>query len=124
LLVGDRTLTSGRLYRVTPFFSFGSGFFHGASSFTGDYLGTDPDCCGRTNQPASTSGQIAVPGDYVSGMFLSGTATWNDTTLAALGVTPGIYTLTWGSGTHEDSLKLFAGFPFLNPARFAFLELA
>lgn len=40
---------------------------------------------------------IYVPWGYVSGTPLSSTATWANTTLADLGVTPGVYTWTWGS---------------------------
>lgn len=53
------------------------------------------------------SGILSVPHDYVSGTELAGAATWGNTTVAALGVTPGIYTWTWGTGAHADSLTLF-----------------
>ena len=49
---------------------------------------------------------LSVPHDYVSRTPLSGAATWDDTTLAALGVTPGTYTWTWGSGANADLLTL------------------
>ncbi len=53
--------------------------------------------------------RIQLPGSYVSGAIFSSTLTWDNTTLAALGVTPGTYTWTWGSGDHADSATLYAG---------------
>jgi hypothetical protein len=74
--------------------NFGSGGAANATSATGDRL-------------AIIAGQfIDVPLGYVSGTALSGTATWSNTTLAQLGVTPGTYTWNWGSGAHADSLTL------------------
>jgi len=49
---------------------------------------------------------VGVPSGYVSGTTITGTATWNATTLAALGLTPGTYVYTWGSGGTADSLTL------------------
>lgn len=57
------------------------------------------------------SGLVIVPMGYVSGTPLSGQDTYNNTTLAALGVTTGTYTWTWGSGVDADSLTLYAGVP-------------
>jgi hypothetical protein len=44
-----------------------------------------------------------VPAGYVSGHALSDTATWDNATFASLGVTPGTYKWTWGTGAHADS---------------------
>ncbi|QDS93887.1 hypothetical protein FF011L_26630 [Roseimaritima multifibrata] len=55
------------------------------------------------------NGYLLVPKDYASGTFLSSTSTWNNTTLADLGVTSGTYTWTWGAGSDQDSLTLNAG---------------
>jgi hypothetical protein len=52
-------------------------------------------------------GDINVPTASFSGSFLSGTATWDNTTIAALGARVGAYTWTWGSGANADSLTLF-----------------
>jgi PEP-CTERM motif len=56
----------------------------------------------------------------VSGTYLSDTSTWNNTTLAALGVTSGTYTWTWGTGPTADSFTLEAG-PVPEPATCALL---
>jgi len=60
-------------------------------------------------------GTIGVPVGYVFGTPLSAMATWDNTTIVALGVIPGVYTWTWGSGDHADSLTLFAGVPIPEP---------
>jgi hypothetical protein len=53
-------------------------------------------------------GRLGV--DHTSGSPLSGTATFDDTTIAALGLTPGTYSVTWRNGTpHADSLTVNIG---------------
>jgi hypothetical protein len=89
-----------KYYSVSGPTSFGPGAGSSASSGTGDPLVITGG--GRV---------VAVPTGYVSGTPLSSTATWDNTTLAALGVTPGTYTWTWGSGADADSLTLYAGVP-------------
>jgi hypothetical protein len=76
--------------------NFGSGGNQSASTMLGDII-------------APTGGTIAVPSNY-SGTVLSGSATW-DSTLAMLGVIPGTYLYTWGTGAHADSVTL----EILNP---------
>jgi hypothetical protein len=75
--------------------TFGSGGRHYATSGTGDGVVFIP-----------TSGNLYVPEDYVSGSALSDTATWDSTTIALLGLTPGVYVDTWGSGSNADSLTV------------------
>jgi hypothetical protein len=67
-----------------------------ASSVSGDFVGL-----------VTSEGNIEVPEGYVSDTPLSDSATWNNTTLANLGVTPGTYTWTWDGGL--DSFTLDAG---------------
>jgi hypothetical protein len=52
---------------------------------------------------------LVVPGGYISGTPLAGTATFSGTTLVAMGATPGTYVWTWGSGNTADSLTLLIG---------------
>ena len=49
-------------------------------------------------------GAIAVPQGYTSGANLSSEAVFSGATIAGLGLTPGSYTYTWGSGPDADSL--------------------
>ena len=53
--------------------------------------------------------ELWVPLGYVSGSTLSDTSTYDDTTLSSLGVTPGTYVWTWGSGADADSFTLNIG---------------
>jgi hypothetical protein len=45
---------------------------------------------------------IDVPHGYVSGAPLSDTSTYSGATFASLGVTPGRYEWTWGSGANQN----------------------
>ncbi len=83
----------------TPFTgpaNFGAGGPFVASSGTGDPLGVRFDA-----QPG-----IAVPLDYISGAPLASSSTYAGATLASLGVIPGSYTWSWGSGPNVDSFTL------------------
>jgi hypothetical protein len=69
---------------------------------------------------------LYLPKDYVSGSPLSSTSTWDSTTIADLGLTPGSYTYTWGSGANADSATLNIGVPNISviPEPTSLLSLA
>jgi hypothetical protein len=75
--------------------SFGGGSFTRASSGTGDLVAVE-----------GALGSIVVPAGYSSGTVLSGSATFDNTTIAGLGLTPGSYTYTWGAGGPAQSLTV------------------
>jgi len=91
----------------------------GASGFTDSYAGgpafTGPGNFGSglpTVTASSGSGDLVgifgisfslgVPEDYVSGNALSDTSTYNNATFSTLGVTPGTYEWTWGTGANQN----------------------
>lgn len=45
---------------------------------------------------------LTVPGDYISGQFLSGSSLYEDHTIQSLGLTPGAYTWTWTTDSGSD----------------------
>ena len=78
--------------------SFGTGHGQGASSASGDLV--------------FVYGQvfygIVLPLGYVSGAPLSSSATFANSTFSSIGITPGVYRWTWGSGPSADSVTLNA----------------
>lgn len=77
--------------------SYGGGsLFKTPTSFSGDYVGV------------ALGSQLRVPENYTSGTTISSTATWANTDFATLGVTPGDYVWSWGSGANADTLTLNA----------------
>ncbi len=64
----------------------------------GDLFGVLPD-----------SSALVVPAGYTSNDPLNGVMSFFGATFASLGMTPGTYTWTWGSGANEDSLTLQIG---------------
>ncbi len=87
--------------------SFGFGNFVGATTFSGDYLGV-----------TNSGTMIRVPDGY-SGGSISSSATWANTDFATLGVTPGDYVWSWGSGDATDTLTLSAVTPVPEPSTWA-----
>jgi hypothetical protein len=78
--------------------SFGSGGLTFASSGIEDRVGI-----------AANANLVSVPTGYVSGNPLSDTSTYSSQSFTTLGVTPGTYEWTWGTGTHADSFTLQIG---------------
>jgi hypothetical protein len=73
--------------------SFGTGGFTFANGGSGDVVGLQGLL-------------LLVPQGYFSGNPLSGTATYDNATFASLGITPGTYTWTWGTGVDSFMLQI------------------
>jgi hypothetical protein len=59
---------------------------------------------------SSTADAVGFPSNYVSGSPLGvSTDTWSSQTFSSLGLTPGTYEYTWGTGLDADSLTLQIG---------------
>jgi hypothetical protein len=68
-------------------------------SLTGDAVGIE-----QVGSPSQS--YLIVPEGYQSGASLASSATWDDVTISELGLTPGTYIWTWGSGATADSLEI------------------
>ena len=77
--------------------SFGSGPTRFANSGSGDTVGE------------LGSLELDVPHGYVSGTALSDRATYDNATFASLGVIPGTYEWTWGTGLPNQNFTLIIG---------------
>jgi MYXO-CTERM domain-containing protein len=73
--------------------SFGSGGAVNANSGSGDHVGV-----------FGIDEQLMVSGGYTSGTALSSTSTFSNTTIAGLGLNPGLYTYTLPSDTYYVSI--------------------
>ena len=56
-----------------------------------------------------SDGFLGVPPAYVSGSVLANSMEFAGQTFASIGLTPGTYTWTWGSGINADSLTVQIG---------------
>ena len=91
---------------ITEPANFGTGNQTLGDSGTGDFFGIGF---------ANSTRRLFVPSGYTSGSFISGTTTFNSTTLATLGATPGTYTWSWGSGATASSIVMQVGVPGATP---------
>jgi hypothetical protein len=80
--------------------SFGSGGPFAPNTGSGDFVGIS----GGIMFPF-----LLVPQGYASGAALSDSMTFNNATFASLGVTPGTYVWTWGTGLANQNLTLIIG---------------
>ena len=80
--------------------SFGSGGLFNASTSSGDLFG---------RFPAQFGGPLFVPLLYTSGDPLTNSMTFDNATFASLGVTPGTYEWTWGTGLRNQNFTLIIG---------------
>jgi hypothetical protein len=65
---------------------------------------------------------IFVPANYDGG-FLSGSATFDNTTLAGLGLSPGTYTYTWNPGPTDGNLTVDVSGVVPEPSTWAMMAL-
>jgi hypothetical protein len=79
--------------------SFGSG----VNVFANSSTSTAPGSTGAG--VFGSTGQLLVPGGYFANDPFTVSATWNNTTISGLGLAPGTYVWTWGSG-NADSLTV------------------
>jgi hypothetical protein len=101
--------------------SFGSGDLTSTSIGSGDHVGLTK---GIDAEGGFTN--LLVPAGYVFDSLLSDTSTYLNQTFATLGVTPGTYVWTWGTGAHADTFTLEIGaVPAIpEPASLAVLSIA
>jgi hypothetical protein len=78
--------------------NFGSGFANVATDGSGDFVGI-----------FSAFGLLEVPHGYVSGAALSDSMIFNSATFVSLGVTPGTYVWSWGTGLPNQNFTLIIG---------------
>jgi hypothetical protein len=102
----DPTFSADQYSGITGPGSFGPGGITNANSFSGSIVGL-------------FLGDLLVPLGYTSNQNITTAATWNNATISSLGLTPGTYTYTWGSGPTADSLTVR-----VNPAATAVPEPA
>jgi len=99
ILTGPGETGRGDLYSgFTGPTSFGSGFGFGPNTSSGDVLGI-----------TAFQGLLTVPTGYVSGAALSDDMTFNNSTFASLGVTPGTYVWSWGQGANQRFTLIIGG---------------
>lgn len=81
---------------------FGSGGSSYGSSSSGDPFGlfilTNDQ--GQFTDPLF--GELSVPQHYVSNTYLSDSATWDNSSFASLGLTPGVYRMAWGNTPNQS----------------------
>lgn len=75
--------------------NWGPGLTTFASSSSGDLVGLVP-----------SGAEIIVPDDYAFGDPLSETSTYLGASFASLGLKPGSYVYSWGTGDHADTFTL------------------
>jgi hypothetical protein len=95
ILISGRTAPVDAYTGIAGPTSFGTALSALASTSSGDLVGI-----------AGAASAVYVPDGYVSGTPLRSFAVFNNTTLAGLGITPGTYVWTWGTGLRGQNLTL------------------
>jgi hypothetical protein len=114
LLVGDATSISGMLNGGAAALMIGQGgyaIYEGSSgplSFGQPQIVTANYSEGDLFGVGARGGAIMVPFLYSSGSPLLATSTWRESSIASLGLMPGLYTYTWntGIGSTNESLTV------------------
>jgi hypothetical protein len=94
--IGPSTTVDTYSGTITYPFTFGGGGA-GVTSNTGSTFGILPGGSGRL---------LYVPSGYVSNTVISGSSTYGGQTIAGMGLTPGTYTWSWGSGGNASTLVM------------------
>ena len=99
IFMGDGLQTATDRYTgFTGPTSFGPGGFFSATTGSGDFVAL-----------RSIFNFLFVPTGYDSGDALSDSLTFNNATFASLGVTPGTYVWSWGTGLPNQNFTLVIG---------------
>ena len=85
-------------------------------TFIGEITGPSDFGTGLVNTPSENSGDpvgfsgsvrfVFVPDDYSFGTALSETSTYSGQSFSSLGLKPGSYVYSWGSGEHADTFTI------------------
>lgn len=111
---GDANSITGRLNGGAAALLIGQGGYaayagsSGPSSFGQPQISTANDSEGDLFGVGARGGLILVPFLYSSGSPLLASSTWRESSIASLGLTPGLYTYTWttGIGLMSESLTV------------------
>jgi hypothetical protein len=101
ITAGDASITMGE----APLDIY-HGFLTGPTNFgTGNFVAGNP-LGGDSVSIFAQLGQIGVPEGYVSGNPLSDSMTFDNATIHSLGLRPGTYVWTWGTGLPNQNFTL------------------
>ena len=91
--------------------------------------GTTPASSGSGDTFGINDMVLDVPGGYTSGQSLLGSSTFDNTTIAALGFTPGTYVFSWdssgvGAAVKDDSITVQVGATVPEPSTWALMLMS
>ena len=118
LLASDGLIDTGPVSSVDIY----SGITGPTTFGSGSEVGSSANGSGDLVGVSGVEAKLIVPASYVSGNPLSDSATYASAIFASLGVTPGTYLWTWGTGANADSFTLQIG-PVTNTPEPASLTL-
>jgi len=103
-VVGPTSPSSGTTYSGSSFTTFPTSFGSSPGGLTPS--SSSGSLFGVVQTAPSGPREIAVPSGYVSGTVISGSMTYNSQTIAGMGLTPGTYTWSWGTGGNTSTLVM------------------